>query len=34
MNLRFNTPGPCRPDRHYMLPPLERLPRMRGGWWW
>ena len=22
----FNTAGPCRADRHYMLPPTERLP--------
>jgi hypothetical protein len=22
----FNTTGPCRPDRHYMIPPLERSP--------
>jgi phosphoribosyl-ATP pyrophosphohydrolase len=22
----FNITGPCRPDRHYMLPPLERSP--------
>jgi hypothetical protein len=29
MSRRFNTEGPCRPDIHYMLPPLERLPRMR-----
>ncbi|MDR1886744.1 MAG: hypothetical protein LBQ70_02405, partial [Prevotellaceae bacterium] len=21
----FNTTGPCNPDRHYMLPPAERL---------
>lgn len=24
----FNTAGPCRPDKHYMLPPLVRLPRV------
>lgn len=23
---RFNTAGPCEPSRHYMIPPLERLP--------
>ncbi|MDJ0775091.1 MAG: AAA family ATPase [Mastigocoleus sp. MO_167.B18] len=22
----FNTAGPCRPDKHYMLPPTSRLP--------
>lgn len=22
----FNTTGPCRPERHYMIPPLERTP--------
>src|SRR5947209_920466 len=22
----FNTEGPCEPSRHYMLPPLDRLP--------
>jgi hypothetical protein len=22
----FNTTGPCRPERHYMIPPLERAP--------
>ena len=22
----FNTAGPCRPERHYMLPPLQRIP--------
>jgi len=31
----FNTTGPCRPDRHYMIPPLERTPglveRIRSG---
>lgn len=25
----FNTAGPCRPDRHYMLPPERRLPTVR-----
>jgi AAA+ ATPase superfamily predicted ATPase len=25
----FNTAGPCRPDRHYMLPPEKRLPSLR-----
>jgi len=29
MTHRFNTEGPCRPELHYMLPPLERVPRMR-----
>ncbi len=24
--LEFNVAGPCNPDEHYMLPPLERLP--------
>jgi hypothetical protein len=27
---RFNTTGPCEPSRHYMVPPLERLPEARG----
>ncbi|HBL26962.1 MAG TPA: AAA family ATPase [Acidobacteria bacterium] len=27
---RFNTTGPCEPSRHYMIPPLERLPEARG----
>jgi hypothetical protein len=26
----FNTAGPCRPERHYMLPPERRLPEVRG----
>jgi hypothetical protein len=26
----FNTTGPCRPEIHYMLPALPRLPEMRG----
>jgi hypothetical protein len=25
----FNVAGPCRPERHYMLPPLARLPEAR-----
>jgi hypothetical protein len=25
----FNTAGPCRPDHHYMLPALRRLPELR-----
>jgi hypothetical protein len=25
----FNTAGPCQPDRHYMLPPVARLPEAR-----
>jgi predicted AAA+ superfamily ATPase len=24
----FNTAGPCRPERHYMLSPIARLPRV------
>jgi hypothetical protein len=27
---RFNTAGPCEPTRHYMVPPLERLPEAWG----
>jgi hypothetical protein len=27
---RFNTAGPCEPTRHYMIPPLERLPEAQG----
>ena len=26
---KFNTAGPCDPARHYLLPPLERLPEVR-----
>jgi hypothetical protein len=26
----FNTAGPCNPEWHYMLPPLRRLPELRG----
>ena len=26
MERYFNIAGPCFPDEHYMLPPLERLP--------
>lgn len=26
----FNTAGPCNPEDHYMLPPLRRLPELRG----
>ena len=26
---RFNTTGPCFPDEHYMVPALDRLPRVR-----
>ena len=26
---RFNTTGPCFPDEHYMMPALDRLPRVR-----
>lgn len=25
----FNTAGPCRPEYNYMLPPLERLPKVQ-----
>ncbi len=25
----FNTAGPCKPDIHYMLPPLARLPNLK-----
>ena len=25
----FNTAGPCDPEIHYMLPPEQRLPRIR-----
>ncbi|GAA2209905.1 hypothetical protein GCM10009850_053640 [Nonomuraea monospora] len=25
----FNTTGPCGPERHYMLPPTQRLPQAR-----
>jgi hypothetical protein len=25
---RFNTAGPCRPEDHYMIPPLRRLPEI------
>jgi type II secretory pathway predicted ATPase ExeA len=25
----FNTAGPCKPDKHYMLPPLTRLPNVK-----
>ncbi|MFM2154079.1 MAG: hypothetical protein RL199_2514, partial [Pseudomonadota bacterium] len=23
----FNTTGPCDPEHHHLLPPLERFPR-------
>ncbi len=26
----FNTAGPCQADIHYMLPPIERLPKLTG----
>lgn len=26
----FNVSGMCRPEDHYMLPPLPRLPTVRG----
>jgi hypothetical protein len=29
MARHFNTAGPCRPDKHYMLSPLRRLPGLR-----
>jgi hypothetical protein len=29
MPRHFNTAGPCRPEDHYMLPPLQRLPNLR-----
>ncbi len=29
MGRRFNVSGMCFPDRHYMLPPLRRLPTVR-----
>ncbi|NET37410.1 MAG: AAA family ATPase [Cyanothece sp. SIO1E1] len=25
----FNTAGPCKPDKHFMLPPLDRLPQLK-----
>lgn len=25
----FNTAGPCQPDIHYMLSPIERLPQLK-----
>ena len=25
---RFNTAGPCRAGKHYVLPPLDRLPEV------
>jgi predicted AAA+ superfamily ATPase len=25
----FNTAGPCQPDIHYMVPPLDRLPNLQ-----
>ncbi|MCA9653735.1 MAG: hypothetical protein H6712_27830 [Myxococcales bacterium] len=28
MERSFNTAGPCRASRHYMLPPLRRLPQV------
>ncbi len=28
MPRHFNTAGPCRPERHYMLSPTSRLPRL------
>jgi len=29
MSRTFNTAGPCRPDKHYMLPPERRLDELR-----
>ncbi len=29
MSRRFNVSGRCRPDEHYMLPPLRRIPTVR-----
>lgn len=29
VSLYFNTAGPCRPERHYMIPALRRLPEAR-----
>ena len=29
MRKKFNIAGPCFPDRHYMLPALDRLPEVR-----
>jgi hypothetical protein len=29
VRLYFNTAGPCRPERHYMIPALRRLPEAR-----
>lgn len=29
MSRWFNTAGPCKPDKHYMLPALERLPSVK-----
>ncbi len=26
--LAFNVTGPCKPDEHDILPPLERLPNL------
>jgi len=30
MDRRFNTAGPCIPEFHYMVPPLQRLPQALG----
>ena len=30
MRRRFNTTGPCEPDRHYMIPAERRLPEAEG----
>ena len=29
MEKYFNIAGPCNPERHYMLPALDRLPDIR-----
>ena len=29
MDKIFNVAGPCFPDRHYMLPALDRMPEIR-----
>ena len=29
MSRWFNTAGPCKPDKHYMLPALDRLPSVK-----
>jgi hypothetical protein len=29
----FNTAGPCQADIHYMLPSLDRFPKLLLGYW-